>query len=337
HDEVFPSSDVGLSITSKPSPGNSSSDKSPPDSPTDNTSSGNSSTETVPSNSPTTEASSPNNSSIATPSTENQSSGDASDNKSLVYEKVHGNEDGNQTRKEVDIKREVERGMFVDDVNDINDVDYNNFYEPHDVEPAFSFPGVEPARDGATVGYAFSDRFRKYINRYGKRSVARYRLEKHAQDPKYDDLPVLPPKHWVSNAENRLGEKKTAQNKYVYKRCKILGVAWKTVGFGPSRRDLDLINPDNDPNYRSVPTYCLVKWETGDIRWETRATIAKIDMKKLKLVSGSVRTGHHRSALTGGAPQSLDLHLQKNKKIYQRTADHPRRGLRQRPDLSHPE
>jgi hypothetical protein len=170
----------GDASTSKPSPGNSSSDKPSLDSPTDKPSSRNSSTETLSPNSSTTDFPSPDSSTIAIPSAERHSSGGAPDDQSIVYDKVHGNEDGNQARKKVEFKMEDEGGMFVDDINDLNDLDYNTFYEPQDVEPTFSFPGVEPADDGATVGYAFSDRFCKYINRYGKRSVARYRLEKHA-------------------------------------------------------------------------------------------------------------------------------------------------------------
>jgi hypothetical protein len=205
------------------------------------------------------------------------SSGDPSSNSvdQPFYDKVFGNKD--RKPKEVKIKEEAgnEDSMFVPNDNDANyadDID-DNFYQPQDVEATFAFPGAEKAHDGATVGYAFSDRFRKFINRYGMKSVARYRLEKYAQDPTYEDRPSLPPKHWVSNAENRLGEVKNAQNKYTYRHCKIIAVAWKPVGFGPSRQDLDLINPAEDPNYRTVPTYCLVKWENGQIRWETRATI----------------------------------------------------------------
>ncbi|KAF4446550.1 hypothetical protein F53441_9824 [Fusarium austroafricanum] len=140
----------------------------------------------------------------------------------------------------------------------------------------YTFPGTKPVKDVKTVGWS-GGRFTGYINMYGKKSVARYRLERSAFPAQYEDSP--PKEEKVSNPKNRHGDELNDSGKLKYTKRHIRGimaVAWKPAGPGVSRNDLDCINPDLVDNWRGVPTYVLIAWDIdGDIHktWETRACL----------------------------------------------------------------
>ncbi|KAF4448242.1 hypothetical protein F53441_8328 [Fusarium austroafricanum] len=140
----------------------------------------------------------------------------------------------------------------------------------------YTFLGTKPFKDVKTVGWS-GGRFTGYINMYGKKSAARYRLERSAFPAQYEDSPLKDEK--VSNPKNRNGDELLDSVKFKYTKRHIRGifrVAWKSTGPGVSWHDLDCINPDLVDNWRSVPTYVLIAWDIdGDIHktWETRACL----------------------------------------------------------------
>ncbi|KAJ4322074.1 hypothetical protein N0V84_005012 [Fusarium piperis] len=140
----------------------------------------------------------------------------------------------------------------------------------------YTFPGTKPVKDVKTVGWS-GGRFTGYINMYGKKSAARYRLERSAFPAEYEDSP--PKDEKVSNPKNRHGDELLDSGKFKYTKRHIrgiFGVVWKTAGLGVSRRDLDCINPDLVDNWRGIPTYVLIAWDIdGNIEktWETRACL----------------------------------------------------------------
>ncbi|KAF9771185.1 hypothetical protein IL306_011188 [Fusarium sp. DS 682] len=189
---------------------------------------------------------------------------------------------------------EDEQGLFKSDSeteSDGSDFDSNSDLDPDsDSDSAafsdeeygkalYTFPGTKPVKNVKTVGWS-GGRFTGYINMYGKKSVARYRLERSAFPAQYEDSP--PKEEKVSNPKNRHGDKLMDSGKFKYTKRHIRGimaVAWKSAGPGVSRNDLDCINPDLVDNWRGVPTYVLIAWDIdGDglnikKTWETRACL----------------------------------------------------------------
>ncbi|EXK83420.1 hypothetical protein FOQG_12282 [Fusarium oxysporum f. sp. raphani 54005] len=169
------------------------------------------------------------------------------------------------------------------------DSDSNSDFDPDSDSAAFSdedygkalytFPGTKPVKGVKTVGWS-GGRFTGYINMYGKKSVARYRVERSSFPAQYEDS--LPKEEKVSNPVNRHGDELKDNGKFKYTKRHIRGimaVAWKPVGLGVSRNDLDCINPDLVRDWKRVPTYVLIAWDIdGDGRnikktWETRACL----------------------------------------------------------------
>ncbi|KAI3573911.1 hypothetical protein IWW34DRAFT_854837 [Fusarium oxysporum f. sp. albedinis] len=185
-----------------------------------------------------------------------------------------------------------EQGLFKSDSEAESngpDSDSNSDLDPDSDSAAFSdedygkalytFPGTKPVKGVKTVGWS-GGRFTGYINMYGKKSVARYRLERSAFPAQYEDS--LPKEEKVSNPINRHGDELKDNGKFKYTKRHIRGimaVAWKSVGLGVSRNDLDCINPDLVLDWKRVPTYVLIAWDIdGDGRnikktWETRACL----------------------------------------------------------------
>ncbi|KAF3031456.1 hypothetical protein E8E12_001078 [Didymella heteroderae] len=145
--------------------------------------------------------------------------------------------------------------------------------------PLLKRPGSSTEGDKTTVGWT-GQTGTKYINRYGQKSAARYRLEFFA-DKSYDERD-LPAEDNVSNQDNRLGDKKVGTKwKYTRRHMKsIYGVAWMSAGVDPSQDDLELLNP-NASRRRWVRTYILVAWEIPDetgklfitMKWEPRSAL----------------------------------------------------------------
>jgi hypothetical protein len=139
----------------------------------------------------------------------------------------------------------------------------------------YSRPGPAPGSDGKTVGWV--TRFSKqklYINMYGPKNSARYRLEPYADSELYDD----PPEKDFSNADNRHGDEKSGKAfKYTKRHIKgIFGVAWKHDTEIPEVENLDLIDPEQVKSWRHMPTYILIAWQVGDVikkTWEPRQAL----------------------------------------------------------------
>lgn len=145
--------------------------------------------------------------------------------------------------------------------------------------PLLKRPGSSTEGDKTTVGWT-GQTGTKFINRYGKKSAARYRLEFFA-DQSYDEHDLLVEDN-VSNQDNRLSDKKVGTKwKYTRRHMKsIYGVAWMSAGVEPSQDDLELLNPSASRK-RWVRTYILVAWEIPDeagklfitMKWEPRSAL----------------------------------------------------------------
>ncbi|KAJ4190442.1 hypothetical protein NW755_005584, partial [Fusarium falciforme] len=165
---------------------------------------------------------------------------------------------------------------FNSDSDSDSDSDSGAYSDVEYGKALYTFAGTKPVKDVKTVGWS-GGRFTGYINMYGKKSAARYRLERSAFPAEYEDN--RPKNEKVSNPNNRYGDKLSDSGKFKYTKRHIrgiFGVAWKAAGPRVSRHDLDCINPDLVDNWRGVPTYVLIAWDiNGDIQktWETRACL----------------------------------------------------------------
>ncbi|RBA14411.1 hypothetical protein FPRO05_03203 [Fusarium proliferatum] len=177
-----------------------------------------------------------------------------------------------------------EEGLFKSDSEDGNfdpDSDAGAFSDEDYGKALYTFPGTQPVKGVKTVGWS-GGRFTGYINMYGKKNVARYRVQRSSFPAQYEDEP--PKEEKVSNPANRHGDELKANGKFKYTKRHIRGimaVAWKPLGLGVSRNDLDDIDPDlvEKAKWGRVPTYVLIAWDIdGDGRnikktWETRACL----------------------------------------------------------------
>ena len=96
----------------------------------------------------------------------------------------------------------------------------------------------------------------RYINRYGNKSTARYRIKKIIPLAEYKDRPPI---QRVTN-RSRYGNVKE-NGKYKYTKHNILAivrVAWKTTRIQPSRENLKLIDPNLVTDLKAIPTYILI-------------------------------------------------------------------------------
>jgi hypothetical protein len=164
--------------------------------------------------------------------------------------------------------------------------------EPEDPEygaPLFTRPGPQLGDNVTTVGWT-SGRKTQYINMYGKKSAARYRIEDAADTAEYEDSLQTEDKkqQCVTLRKNRFGDRKLDNDKWEFTKRhmrSIYGVAWEGAGTGDSAADLKLIEPyEGRPRWPG--TYVLVAWVTGtyldtngaskekiEKAWETRATL----------------------------------------------------------------
>ena len=142
----------------------------------------------------------------------------------------------------------------------------------------YSFPGSAACDTKAkTVGW-IAGRSKRYINMFGKKSVARYRINSSAFPLQYED--DLKNEENVSLTGNRHGDEKTPGGRFVYTKRHILGiwgVAWKGYELEPSWDDLDLINPAKERKSQRTIVYVLIEWDMGNGEtkktWETRSAM----------------------------------------------------------------
>jgi hypothetical protein len=122
--------------------------------------------------------------------------------------------------------------------------------EPEDPEygaPLFTRPGPQLGDNVTTVGWT-SGRKTQYINMYGKKSAARYRIEDAADTAEYEDSLQTEDKkqQCVTLRKNRFGYRKLDNDKWEFTKRhmrSIYGVAWEGAGTGDSAADLKLIKP----------------------------------------------------------------------------------------------
>jgi hypothetical protein len=158
------------------------------------------------------------------------------------------------------------------------DVKINVLEDPEHGLPLFHRPVPKHGDDVATVGWA-SGISTRYINMYGKKSAARYRLEGSASSAEYEAK--QPSSEQVNNHHNRYGDRRHLDNKFEFTKRHILaifGVAWEGAGTDEFEDDLDYIDPDlhKGPGNKWPTTYVLIAWKVGDETkksWEPRQTL----------------------------------------------------------------
>ena len=141
-------------------------------------------------------------------------------------------------------------------------------------------PGPD-CRRSKPVGWV-GQRSTQFINMYGKKSAAIYRLQDGCASPEYMANP--PQDQCFTNTNNTLGDKPSESGigKKFTKRhiLGVFGVAIPCRGSSPSPKDVELINPDKVKNWRNVPTRLLIAWNIGTEEepevvktWETRSVL----------------------------------------------------------------
>ncbi|KAF3049102.1 hypothetical protein E8E11_008120 [Didymella keratinophila] len=209
---------------------------------------------------------------------------------------------------------EDESPLFVPEAaDDEEDPDYG--------EPLFTRPGPKLGDDVKTVGWISGSRGTRFINQYGKKSAARYRIERSADTAEYEGTLESDDrkKECVSLPKNRYGDRKIeGTNKWEFTKRHIraiYGVAWEGMGNGAPDEDLRLIEPyEGRPRWPS--TYILIAWVTGtyidtngvrrekvEKAWETRNALRSRwgtkSADKSIYTAACESEARHEEALTG--------------------------------------
>ncbi|KAM0490992.1 hypothetical protein ACHAPB_009214 [Verticillium nonalfalfae] len=122
-----------------------------------------------------------------------------------------------------------------------------------------------------------------YINRHGRKSASKYRLESFAESAEYEERERNDEDPYkVTNSENRYGDKKLPSGKWRYTKRHIIGI-WGVAWACPigCQNDLNLINPDIVEKWPT--TYVLIMWDIDGNRkksWETRSSLRNRWTKK---------------------------------------------------------
>jgi septal ring-binding cell division protein DamX len=209
---------------------------------------------------------------------------------------------------------EDESPLFVPEASDDEeDPDYG--------EPLFTRPGPKLGDNVKTVGWISGSRGTRFINQYGKKSAARYRVERSADTAEYEGTLESDDrkKECVSLPKNRYGDRKIeGTNKWEFTKRHIraiYGVAWEGMGNGAPDEDLRLIEPyEGRPRWPS--TYILIAWVTGtyvdangvkrekvEKAWETRNALRSRwgtkSADKSIYTAACESEARHEEALTG--------------------------------------
>lgn len=129
------------------------------------------------------------------------------------------------------------------------------------MQPLLTHPVLQLREDVRTVGWTNILNRKRFVNQYGKRSAARYRLEIDADSDEYEA--ILPKEQCVSMPMNQKGDQKVeGTNSYKFTKRHIraiYGVAWERSDTGLSEDNLRRIDPLNrDKTSRYPPTYVLI-------------------------------------------------------------------------------
>jgi len=178
--------------------------------------------------------------------------------------------------------------LFVsqNDRNPDSDAESTGYVDPELGEMLISRPGSRCSGSRPVAWQGVVGRSPKaYINMYGQRSHARYRLQKSCADPKYKRNP--PEGECWSSTNNTLGEARSEDGislKYgIDDILGVIGVAVACVGRSPSRDDVEAINPKFISKWRGIETRLLIVWMVGGTEekpvvkkaWETRSTLRR--------------------------------------------------------------
>ncbi|KJZ69122.1 hypothetical protein HIM_11490 [Hirsutella minnesotensis 3608] len=146
-----------------------------------------------------------------------------------------------------------------------------------------------------TVGWYIRNNAIRFVNRYGKRSHAWYRVEKEASSFEYEQNP--PPADNLDNAANRISSMKLPNGKPRYQRSNWVGIeaiAWQTKWRQGSyesleeqlNAELDEIEPQGSKNdgrpHRLPPIWVLGVWEDVNDKqrkvygWEPKSSLTRV-------------------------------------------------------------
>lgn len=162
-----------------------------------------------------------------------------------------------------------------------DDDETTEFEDPEYGKPLLTIPTTySVSEEGVkTVGWV-GKHLRKYINMYGKKSSATYRLEYRAFPRSYAENP--PEDENVGSAKNRFGDTLPGIGRVNYPNAEatmIWGVAWRGLNSGNLEHDLRLIDPECHGSFTHTVTYVLVGWEIDGKKaktWETRTAYRNI-------------------------------------------------------------
>ncbi|KAJ3453947.1 hypothetical protein MRS44_018579 [Fusarium solani] len=155
------------------------------------------------------------------------------------------------------------------------------FEDPEYGRPLLTIPTTSGVSEQGvkTVGW-FGKHLRKYINMYGKKNSATYRLENRAFPRSYAENPLEDEN--VGSAKNRFGDTLPGIGRLHYPDAeapRIWGVAWRGLNSGDLEDDLELIDPGCNESFTHTVTYVLVGWTMDgkeEKRWETRTAYRNI-------------------------------------------------------------
>ncbi|KAJ3453906.1 hypothetical protein MRS44_018538 [Fusarium solani] len=162
-----------------------------------------------------------------------------------------------------------------------DDDETTEFEDPEYGKPLLTIPTTSGVSEEGvkTVGW-FGKHLRKYINMYGKKNSATYRLENRAFPRSYAENP--PEDENVGSAKNRFGDTLPGIGRLHYPDAeapRIWGVAWRGLNSGDLEDDLELIDPGCNESFTHTVTYVLVGWTMDgkeEKRWETRTAYRNI-------------------------------------------------------------
>ncbi|KAI8710286.1 hypothetical protein NCS52_01586300 [Fusarium sp. LHS14.1] len=201
-----------------------------------------------------------------------------------------------------------------------DDDETTEFEDPEYGKPLLTVPSTSGMNEKGvkTVGW-FGKHLRKYINMYGKKNSATYRLENRAFPRSYAENP--PEDENVGSARNRFGDTLPGIGRLHYPDAeapRIWGVAWRGLNSGNLEDDLELIDPGCNESFTHTVTYVLVGWTMDgkeEKRWETRTAYRNIigskSLADIHIYKAAVESQHSRGPQHGeGRDPAVKAHGQ---------------------------
>lgn len=189
------------------------------------------------------------------------------------HEKGAVNEGGQQQKPETGRaapRQTVVQSIENDEPNGslfLEDDETSEFEDPEYEDPEYGKPLLTiPTTSGIseegvkTVGWS-GRHLPKYINMYGKKYSATYRVENRAFPRSYAE--DRPENENVGSAKNRFGDTLPGIGRVQHPNAetpRIWGVAWRGLNSGDLEHDLELIDPEYNDSFTHTVTYVLVGW-----------------------------------------------------------------------------